>query len=124
MQELRELTRFRDRARTIGMASLVAVEEPGRARNTVGVDRGERRDHRRDRHAPGVDVAERVEGTARTLVPRVRGVVLEAQRRRHEELVRDARPGDDLAVGVDRDRLDRRGSDVDPDRELRHGRGH
>ena len=48
-------------------------------------------------------------------------VVLEAQRRRDEELVRDARPGDDVAVGVGRDRFHRRRADIDPDRDVGHG---
>ena len=63
----------------------------------------------------GVDVAERVERALRPVVPRDRGVVLEPQRARHVELVRDARPRDDVAVGVGRDRLHRRRPDVDPD---------
>ena len=39
--------------------------------------------------------------------------------------MRDARPGDDVAVGVGRDRLHRRRSDVDPDGDVRrHAREH
>ena len=71
-----------------------------------------------------LDVAQRVERAARTFVPRGLGVVFEAQRCRHEEVVRDAGAGGDVAVGVDRDRLHRRGSDVDSDGELRHGGRH
>ena len=124
VQELRELARLRNRARPVGVAPLVAVEKAGRARDAVGVDGGERGDHCRDRDTPGVDIAKGVERAARTFVPGGRGVVFEAKWCRHEEVVRDAGAGRDVAVGVDRDRLYRRGSDVDSDGELGHGGRH
>jgi hypothetical protein len=62
--------------------------------------------------------------SARAFVPCGLRVVLEAKRRRYEEVVRDTRARRDVAVGVDRDRLHRRRSDVDSDGELRHGGRH
>ena len=109
-----------DRDRSVWWPALVAVEQAGRARDAVVVDRGQRRHHRRDRHR--ARRRRRRAPRARAAGPScqaTRGVVLEAQRARHVEVVRDARPGDDVAVVVGRDRLHRRRSDVDPDRELR-----
>src|SRR5207244_5097890 len=53
-----------------------------------------------------------------------RGVMLEPKGRRDEEVVRDARAGDDVPVGVGGDRLHRRRAEADPDRELGHGGRH
>ena len=124
-QELRELARFGDRRR---------VDRRGRARRrrAARARTARRRRRRRSATAPSPRPTRRAARTSPSassarcgpVVPRLRGVVLEPQRRRNEELVRDARPGDDVAVGVGRDRLHRRRSDVDPDRELRHGGRH
>jgi hypothetical protein len=59
-----------------------------------------------------------VEGLLRGLAPGLVGVVLQPVGGRHDQLVREAHPVDDRALGVDGDRLDRGRADVDADGDL------
>ena len=96
-----------------GTAALVAVEQPWSDGHPARVDGGERRNHRRDAHALDVEVAQRGQRVDGAAPPRDVGVVLEALGARDPEAVRHTRAGDDVAVAVGRDRLDRRRPDVD-----------
>ena len=118
-QELRELAPL-GLVRLLRLVpALVAVEQPGRDRDPGVVDGGERRDHRRDRDRAGSMSPSASSARCGPSCHAIACVVLEPLRARHVEVVRDARPGDDVAVVVGRDRLHRRRADVDPDGDVR-----
>src|SRR5262249_20854447 len=83
-------------------------------------DRGERGHHCRDAHARGFGLAERVERGLWAAPPRLVGVVLEPERRRHAEAMWHAGARDHVAVAVGGDGLHRRGPDVNAHRDLGH----
>ena len=105
----------------VGAATLPRLSpysSPGVIGNAVGVDRGQGRDHRRDGHRARVGPPQLLESRQRTAPPGLVGVVLEPVRRRHPQLVRNARPRHHLAVLVGGHRFDRGRADVDADCDL------
>ena len=98
----------------------VSVQEPRRAGDAPPVDPGQGRHHAGHTDAGDVDRAchrllQGGEGTARTAAPRRPGVVLHVVGGGVDDPVGDARAGQDLTAVGHRQRLHRRGPDVDAD---------
>ena len=99
-----------------GLAAGVAVQEARSERHAPVVDRGERRHHGGHAHRLRIACSAHVgPGCQRSGVPGARRVVLEQPWRRHAQLVGPPGARQDPSFGVNGDRFDRRGADIDPD---------
>ena len=98
---------------------VVAVEEAGPGPGPVGVDRTQGGHHGRHRDTDDLPAGrDRPEGSEHVGPPRLVDLVLEGARDGLQHGVGEAGPRQDRAVGVGGDGLDRRGADVDADRDV------
>ena len=117
-QELESLAAARGAATARAVTALVAVQQTRRERTAAGVDRRQRRHHRREPDGALAVSPHCGQGFAGAADPRGSDIVFQPCGRRNHERVRDARSSEDRPIGVGGDRLHRRRPDVDADGHL------